>query len=140
VPSNWCPFLSLLAVPCTPAISLSKVPLSQGVRRLSRHGIHILGVPAQGWAPTLAVPWQSWQEQAPRAVPNTHSTSSGDHCTAHCGCKDHLNIAKHNVCCETFPLLSLPPASWSVTPALLSYLLPPALPFSFSVPTPTHHA
>lgn len=64
---------------------------------------------------------ESWQEQAPGAAPKTHPAPSADHCTARRGCKSYLKIAKHNVCCEAFPLLSLPPVSWSVSPATLSY-------------------
>lgn len=42
----------------------------------------------------------------------------------HCGCKNYLKIAKYNICCEAFPLLSLPPPpALSPLPSCSTYSL-----------------
>lgn len=126
------------AVSCVSRIrAVSPSHKEQGGLRLSGHGICLLGVPALLGSHAPCPLAESWQERAPRAAPQTHPTSSGDHCTARCACKDYLKIAKHNVCCEAFPLLSPPPASCAVTRAVLPYLLPPALPFPLQLPPPS---
>lgn len=55
----------------------------------------------------------------------------------HCGCKNYLKIAKYNICCEAFPLLSLPPPpALSPLPSCTTYSLQLFLFLSWFLPAP----
>lgn len=55
----------------------------------------------------------------------------------HCGCKNYLKIAKYNICCKAFPLLSLPPPpALSPLPSCPTYSLQLFLFLSWFLPAP----